>query len=68
LLPASADGDLAFLGLLLAGKVPVLLNWTTGPAGLAACRKSHWVVFRTIWVAEKVYVFRNSRLEKINTL
>lgn len=34
LLPASVACDLAFLGLVLAGKVPVVLNWTTGPANL----------------------------------
>ncbi|MBA2224829.1 MAG: AMP-binding protein [Thermogemmata sp.] len=34
LLPASVGCDLAILGLYLAGKVPVLLNWTTGPAAL----------------------------------
>ncbi len=34
MLPASVAADLASLGLLLAGKVPVLLNWTTGPAHL----------------------------------
>ncbi len=35
MLPASAASDIAFLGLHLAGKLPVLLNWTTGPANLA---------------------------------
>jgi long-chain-fatty-acid--[acyl-carrier-protein] ligase len=35
LLPASVAGDIAFLALHLAGKLPVLLNWTTGPAQLA---------------------------------
>jgi long-chain-fatty-acid--[acyl-carrier-protein] ligase len=34
MLPASVTCDLAFLGLQLAGKVPVMLNWTTGPANL----------------------------------
>lgn len=34
LLPASVGCDLAVLGLYLAGKVPVLLNWTTGLAAL----------------------------------
>jgi len=34
MLPASVACDLAFLGIHLAGKVPVLLNWTTGPANL----------------------------------
>jgi len=31
--------DLAFLGLHLAGKLPVVLNWTTGPANLAHAAK-----------------------------
>ena len=35
MLPASVACDMAFLGLHLAGKLPVLLNWTTGPANLA---------------------------------
>jgi long-chain-fatty-acid--[acyl-carrier-protein] ligase len=35
MLPASVASDAMFLGLSLAGKVPVLLNWTTGPANLA---------------------------------
>jgi long-chain-fatty-acid--[acyl-carrier-protein] ligase len=34
LLPASAACDVAFLALQRAGKVPVVLNWTTGPANL----------------------------------
>jgi long-chain-fatty-acid--[acyl-carrier-protein] ligase len=39
MLPASVAGDLAFLGLHLAGKLPVLLNWTTGPANLTHAAK-----------------------------
>jgi long-chain-fatty-acid--[acyl-carrier-protein] ligase len=35
LLPASVAGDTVLLALQLAGKLPVLLNWTTGPANLA---------------------------------
>jgi acyl-CoA synthetase (AMP-forming)/AMP-acid ligase II/acyl carrier protein len=35
MLPASVAADLAFFGLHLAGKVPVMLNWTIGPAALA---------------------------------
>ena len=35
MLPASVACDVAFLALHLAGKLPVLLNWTTGPAHLA---------------------------------
>jgi long-chain-fatty-acid--[acyl-carrier-protein] ligase len=34
LLPASVAADVAFLGLHLAGKLPVPLNWTTGPVNL----------------------------------
>jgi long-chain-fatty-acid--[acyl-carrier-protein] ligase len=35
LLPASVAGDTVLLALQLAGKVAVVLNWTTGPANLA---------------------------------
>jgi long-chain-fatty-acid--[acyl-carrier-protein] ligase len=35
MLPASVGADLAFLGIHLAGKLPVMLNWTTGPSNLA---------------------------------
>src|SRR5262249_28056543 len=35
LLPASVACDVAFLALQFAGKLPVMLNWTTGPANLA---------------------------------
>jgi long-chain-fatty-acid--[acyl-carrier-protein] ligase len=35
MLPSSVACDVAVFGLLLAGKLPVLLNWTTGPALLA---------------------------------
>jgi acyl-CoA synthetase (AMP-forming)/AMP-acid ligase II/acyl carrier protein len=35
LLPASVACDTAFIALHLAGKLPVLLNWTTGPVNLA---------------------------------
>ena len=34
MLPASVAADTALLALLWAGKLPVLLNWTTGPANL----------------------------------
>jgi long-chain-fatty-acid--[acyl-carrier-protein] ligase len=39
MLPASAASDVAFLAMHLAGKLPVLLNWTTGPANLAHAAK-----------------------------
>lgn len=35
LLPASVAADLVFFALHRAGKLPVMLNWTTGPANLA---------------------------------
>lgn len=35
LLPSSVACDLALMGLYLADKIPVILNWTTGPANLA---------------------------------
>ncbi len=35
MLPASVAADLVFFALHLAGKVPVMMNWTTGPANLA---------------------------------
>jgi hypothetical protein len=35
LLPSSVAADLVFFALHLAGKLPVMLNWTTGPAHLA---------------------------------
>src|SRR5262249_31281361 len=39
LLPASVACDTALMGLYLAGKLPVVLNWTTGPANLEhACK------------------------------
>lgn len=40
LLPASVAADIAFLGLYLAGKIPVLLNWKTGQANLTHAAKS----------------------------
>jgi long-chain-fatty-acid--[acyl-carrier-protein] ligase len=40
LLPASVGCDTAFLALQVAGKVPVMLNWTTGPANLAHAVRS----------------------------
>ncbi len=34
MLPASVAGDVTLLALHLAGKLPVILNWTTGPNNL----------------------------------
>ena len=35
MLPASVAADVVFFGLHLAGKLPAMLNWTTGPGNLA---------------------------------
>lgn len=35
MMPASVACDIALIALHLAGKLPVILNWTTGPANLA---------------------------------
>jgi acyl-CoA synthetase (AMP-forming)/AMP-acid ligase II/acyl carrier protein len=39
LIPASVAADIAFLGLHLAAKLPVPLNWTTGPVNLEYAAK-----------------------------
>jgi long-chain-fatty-acid--[acyl-carrier-protein] ligase len=39
MLPASVACDVAFFALHLAGKLPIMLNWTTGPANLAHAAK-----------------------------
>jgi len=55
MLPAAVACDLAFLGLHLAGKVPVVLNWTTGPANLEHAAK---VAGFTHVVTSKAFVDR----------
>jgi long-chain-fatty-acid--[acyl-carrier-protein] ligase len=35
LMPASVGGIIALLAIHLSGKLPVILNWTTGPANMA---------------------------------
>jgi long-chain-fatty-acid--[acyl-carrier-protein] ligase len=40
LLPGSVAADVVFFALQLAGKLPVLLNWTTGPASLTHAVKT----------------------------
>jgi long-chain-fatty-acid--[acyl-carrier-protein] ligase len=35
MLPASVAADIAYFALLMAGKLPVMMNWTTGQANLA---------------------------------
>jgi long-chain-fatty-acid--[acyl-carrier-protein] ligase len=37
LLPAGVAADVAYLATLLAGKTPVMVNWTVGPRNLAHC-------------------------------
>lgn len=37
MLPASTAACVGWLALLLAGKTPVMLNWTTGPANFGHC-------------------------------
>jgi long-chain-fatty-acid--[acyl-carrier-protein] ligase len=55
LLPASAACDIALLGLKLAGKLPVVLNWTTGTANLAHAAQ---VMQLTHVVTSKVFADR----------
>lgn len=40
MLPASVAADLTYFGLHLAGRLPAMLNWTTGPANLAHAVRS----------------------------
>ena len=35
MLPSSIAADIVFFGLQMAGKLPVMMNWTTGPANMA---------------------------------
>ena len=52
MLPASVASDTMLLGLYLANKLPILLNWTTGPANLQHAAKltelSHVITSRTL--------------------
>ena len=52
LLPGSVAADVVFFGLHLAGKLPVLLNWTTGPANLAHAVKTLGI--RTVITSKKL--------------
>jgi long-chain-fatty-acid--[acyl-carrier-protein] ligase len=75
LLPASVGCDVALMGLYLAGKLPVVLNWTTGPANLAHAAKimglKHVVTSRAfvdrlgIKVAGSSYFFLEDLRKKI---
>lgn len=55
MLPASVGCDLAFIALLLAGKLPVILNWTTGPSNLAHAAK---IMGLTHVITSKAFVDR----------
>lgn len=84
MLPASVACDLSFLATQLAGKLPVMLNWTTGAANLAHAAKlmelTHVVTSRQfidragVEVEGVEYIFLEDlrkdvgKLEKINTL
>ncbi|MCC6507724.1 MAG: AMP-binding protein [Pirellulaceae bacterium] len=52
MLPASVAADVAFYAAHLAGKTPVMLNWTTGPAGLA----------HAVSITESQYVLTSEKL------
>ncbi len=41
MLPSSVAADVSFLALQMAGKLPAMLNWTTGPAYLAHAVRTH---------------------------
>src|SRR5205807_664875 len=55
LLPASVACDIALLALHLAGKLPVVLNWTTGPSNLAHAAR---VMKLTHVVTSKAFIDR----------
>ncbi len=55
LMPASVGCDVALLGLYLADKLPVVLNWTTGPANLAHAAQ---VMGLTHVVSSKLFIDR----------
>ncbi len=57
LLPSSVACDVALMGLYLAGKLPVVLNWTTGPANLAHAART---MSLSHVVTSKVFVDRLS--------
>ena len=55
MLPASVACDIAFLALHLAGKLPVLLNWTTGPGNLSHAAE---IIGLTHVVTSKAFIDR----------
>ncbi len=84
LLPSSVGCDVALMALYLAGKLPVVLNWTTGPANLAHAARlmklSHVVTSKLfidrlgVQVADTQYAFLEDfrggigKLEQLATL
>jgi long-chain-fatty-acid--[acyl-carrier-protein] ligase len=78
LLPASVAADTSFLALLLAGKLPVLLNWTTGEASLAHAvrlmKLTHVITSRAFIERTKInvpgaqYLFLEELRQKIGKL
>ena len=52
MLPASSAAAMSWLAVLLAGKTPVMLNWTTGPANFGHCVRLAEV--RTIVTARRL--------------
>jgi long-chain-fatty-acid--[acyl-carrier-protein] ligase len=66
LLPASVASDIAFLGMHLAGKLPVVLNWTTGPANLAHAAR---VMNLTHVVTSRAFLNRSGvKVEGVETI
>jgi long-chain-fatty-acid--[acyl-carrier-protein] ligase len=55
MLPASVAADIAFLSLHAAGKLPVMMNWTTGPANLTHAAR---VMGVTHVVSSKAFIDR----------
>jgi long-chain-fatty-acid--[acyl-carrier-protein] ligase len=56
MLPSAVAADTALLGLYLAGKVPVVLNWTTGPGNLAHAAR---IMGLTHVVTSKAFIDRS---------
>ena len=52
MLPASGAAAMSWLAVLLAGKTPVMFNWTTGPANFSHCARLAEV--RTILTARQL--------------
>jgi long-chain-fatty-acid--[acyl-carrier-protein] ligase len=63
MMPASVACDIALMALYLAGKLPVILNWTTGPANLTHAAR---VMGLTHVVTSRAFIDRTS-IEIVNT-